>query len=100
MQMDGMRSSFVKIRGHIPQDAVTAVASLRCFNAVNVVVKTQQYKHLLLCRCGKAVTANDLCYGVKRIPLCIDMPMAMVENTTVQMLDKALMKRRECRSGS
>jgi len=34
------------------------------------------------------------------IPLCIDMPIAMVENVKVQTLDSALMKRRECRSGS
>lgn len=37
---------------------------------------------------------------VKSIPLCMDMPMAIVENTRVQTLDRALMKRRECKSGS
>lgn len=30
----------------------------------------------------------------------MDMPMAIVEKTRVQMLDSALMNRKECKSGS
>ena len=43
---------------------------------------------------------KDPTAGQQDAPLCIDIPTAIAENTTVHTFDKAFTKRKECRSGS